>query len=175
MEETGWSSSRVVCETSSVRNNEWVVYSQPPFGGPDRVLKYLARYTHRVAISNPRLQRLEGDTVVFTVKDRATGKECEERLEAVEFLRRFVQHILPQGFVRIRSYGLLAHRCRAEDLARCRAVLGAPESEPEDSAPQALDEDGAAEPLLCRSCEKGHLAFVALLTPEPLPPSRAPP
>jgi len=161
---------------SRLRKKEWVVYSQPPFGGPDRVLKYLARYTHRVAISNPRLRRLEGDTVVFTVKDRSTGKECEERLDAVEFLRRFVQHILPRGFVRIRSYGWLAHRCRSKDLARCRAVLGASAPEPGDRAVQA-PEGAAAESLRCRHCEEGRLAFVALLTPlaEPLRLSRAPP
>lgn len=161
---------------SRLRNKEWVVYSQPPFGGPDRVLKYLARYTHRVAISNSRLRRLKGDTVVFTVKDRATGKECEDRLDAVEFLRRFVQHILPQGFVRIRSYGLLAHRCRGKDLARSRAVLGASAPEPGDRAVQA-PEGAAAEPLRCRHCEEGRLTFVALLTPltDPLPLPRAPP
>jgi hypothetical protein len=158
-----------------LRNKEWVVYSQPPFGGPDRVLKYLARYTHRVAISNSRLRRLEGDTVVFTVKDRTTGKECEDRLEAVEFLRRFVQHILPKGFVRIRSYGLLAHRCRSKDLARCRAVLGAPEPELGDSAAQA-PEGAPGEPLRCRYCGEGRLAFVAPLTRVAEPPlPRAPP
>ena len=139
---------------SRLRSKEWVVYSQPPFGGPDRVLKYLARYTHRVAISNSRLQRLEGDTVVFTVKDRATGRECEDRLEAVEFLRRFIQHILPKGFVRIRSYGLLAHRCRSKDLARCRVVLGAAAPEPGEGTTQSVD-DTSTEPLRCRNCEGG--------------------
>jgi hypothetical protein len=160
-----------------LRKKEWVVYSQPPFGGPDQVLKYLARYTHRVAISNSRLRRLEGDTVVFTVKDRATGKECEDRLDAVEFLRRFVQHVLPKGFVRIRSYGLLAHCCRGKDLARCRAVLGAAAPQPGDRAAQAHDEGAAAEPLRCRNCENGRLAFLAFLTPlaDPRPLPRGPP
>lgn len=159
-----------------LRKKEWVVYSQPPFGGPDQVLKYLARYTHRVAISNSRLQRLEGDTVVFTIKDRSTGRQLEDRLEAVEFLRRFAQHILPRGFVRIRSYGLLAHRCRGKDLARCRAVLGAAPPEPGDCAAQA-PEGAATGPLRCRNCEEGRLAFVAFLTPlaDPPPLPRGPP
>jgi hypothetical protein len=114
--------------------------------------------------------------VVLTVKDRATREELEDRLEAVGFLRRFVQHILPQGFVRIRSYGLLAHRCRGKDLARCRAVLGAAEPEPGDG-PAQPPEGAAAEPLRCRNCERGRLTFVVFLTPlaEALPLPRAPP
>jgi len=159
-----------------LREQEWVVYSQPPFAGPERVLKYLARYTHRVAISNSRLRRLDGDTVVFTVKDRSTGKLCEDRLDAVEFLRRFVQHILPRGFVRIRSYGLLSHRRRREELARCRAVLGADPPGHADGATQAA-EDISTEPLRCRHCEDGRLVLVAILTPVAPPHqlSRAPP
>jgi hypothetical protein len=97
-------------------------------------------------------------------------------VDTVEFLRRFVQHILPQGFVRIRSYGLLAHRCRSKDMARCRAVLGASAPEPGDRAAPAPD-SAAAESLRCRHCEEGRLAFVALLTPlaQPRRLPRAPP
>lgn len=103
---------------------EWVVYAKEPFGGPERVLKYLARYTHRVALSNRRLLRLEDDHVVFTAKDYAVGGQRRVvRLSAVEFLRRWVQHVLPGGFVKIRHYGLLANRGRTERLALCRALL----------------------------------------------------
>jgi putative transposase/transposase-like zinc-binding protein len=103
---------------------DWVVYAKPPFGGPEQVLKYLARYTHRVALSNRRLMRLHKDRVEFTAKDYAAGgKQRVVRLPALEFLRRWVQHVLPRGFVKIRHYGLLANRGRTERLTLCRALL----------------------------------------------------
>ena len=109
---------------ATLGGKEWVVYSKPPFGGPAQVLKYLARYTHRVALSNSRLVSLEGGRVTFRYKDYAAG--CKDRtmtLPAEEFLRRFVQHVLPQGFVKVRHYGLLANRCRQERLHRSRRLL----------------------------------------------------
>jgi len=113
---------------------EWVVYAKPPFGGPAQVLKYLARYTHRVAISNGRLLSLtplppggEGrgeGTVTFRYKDYAEdNRQKMMTLSAEEFLRRFVQHVLPKGFVKIRHYGLLANRQRADKLELCRQLL----------------------------------------------------
>jgi len=103
---------------------DWVVYSKPPFGGPARVLKYLARYTHRVALSNRRLVSLAGGAVTFTSKDYARGgKERRLTLSAAEFLRRFVQHVLPRGFVKVRHYGLLANRDRQARLAQARTLL----------------------------------------------------
>jgi hypothetical protein len=105
---------------------DWVVYAKRPFGGPAQVLKYLARYTHRVAISNHRLVALEGGRVTFRYKDSADGRRDKVMtLDAVEFLRRFVQHVLPAGFVKVRHYGLLANRHRAERLAACRRLLAA--------------------------------------------------
>jgi hypothetical protein len=106
-----------------VCHKDWVVYAKPPFGGPALVLKYLARYTHRVAISNARLVAV-GDTVVFRAKDYADGGKSKiVRLSAEEFLRRFSQHLLPKGFVKIRHYGLLANHGRAERLHVCRRLL----------------------------------------------------
>jgi hypothetical protein len=103
---------------------DWVVYAKPPFGGPEQVLKYLARYTHRVALSNRRLLSLDGDQVTFSAKDYAAGgRPRRVRLSAEEFLRRWVQHVLPHGFVKIRHYGLLANRGRTERLTACRALL----------------------------------------------------
>jgi hypothetical protein len=103
---------------------DWVVYAKPPFGGPEQVLKYLARYTHRVALSNRRLVQVAGDRVEFTAKDYvAGGRPRVVRLPAEEFLRRWVQHVLPRGFVKIRHYGLLANRRRTERLRGCRALL----------------------------------------------------
>ena len=103
---------------------DWVVYAKRPFGGPAQVLKYLARYTHRVAISNHRLVKLEEGRVTFRYKDYADShKEKLMTLDALEFLRRFVQHVLPNGFVKIRHYGLLANRFRAERLKMSRQLL----------------------------------------------------
>src|SRR5262249_46901859 len=103
---------------------DWVVYAKPPFGSAEQVLKYLARYTHRVALSNRRLLRLDGELVEFTAKDYAAGgKQRVVRLTATEFLRRWIQHVLPHGFVRVRHYGLLANRGRTERLCLCRALL----------------------------------------------------
>jgi hypothetical protein len=103
---------------------DWVVYAKPPFGGPEQVLKYLARYTHRVAISNSRLVDMNDGRVTFRYKDYADDhKQKTMTLSVDEFLRRFVQHVLPKGFVKVRHYGLLANRQRAERLEQCRRLL----------------------------------------------------
>jgi Putative transposase/Transposase zinc-binding domain len=103
---------------------DWVVYSQPPAAGPEVVLKYLARYVHRAAISNSRLVALTEGEVSFVWKDYAHGgKQRVLTLAGEEFLRRWVQHVLPRGFVKVRHYGLLANGCREDKLARCRWQL----------------------------------------------------
>lgn len=103
---------------------DWVVYCKPPFGGPEQVLKYLARYTHRVALSNSRLLNLEAGRVTFGYKDYADDQRPKTlTLPAVEFLRRFLQHVLPKGFLKIRHYGLLANRQRADKLQQSRRLL----------------------------------------------------
>lgn len=104
---------------------EWVVYAKPPFGGPKQVLEYLGRYTHRVAISNNRLLDFSDGTVTFAWKDyRHESKNKTMRLEAQEFIRRFLLHVLPSGFQRIRSYGFLANRYRQVKIELCRKLLG---------------------------------------------------
>lgn len=109
---------------AALRTREWVVYAKPPFGGPEQVLKYLARYTHRVAISNSRLLSLDNGGVTFHYKDYADQHHWKTlTLSGEEFLRRFVQHVLPKGFVKLRHYGLLASRQRVQRLAQCRALL----------------------------------------------------
>ena len=112
----------------SLRVMEWVVYAKAPFGGPSVVLKYLARYTHRVAISNARLVNFDGGRVTFpdTSGSRADadGDELMTRVDGAEgFVRRWVQHVLPRGFVKVRHYGLLANRHREAKLAACRRLL----------------------------------------------------
>jgi hypothetical protein len=108
----------------TVRAKPWYVYAKAPFAGPRQVLNYLARYTHRIAISNDRIVGVDDDRVRFRYKDYAAGSIIKEmRLDAPEFLRRFLLHVVPRGFMRVRHYGLLANRHRAERLARCRAAL----------------------------------------------------
>jgi len=116
----------------SVRAREWWVYAKPPFGGPAQVLAYLGRYTHRVAISNHRLMSLKDGKVTFSWRDNRHGQlQSTMTLSAAEFLRRFLLHVLPRGFQRIRQFGLLANRCRAAQLERCRQLL--------NTTPQAIE------------------------------------
>ena len=116
----------------TLHQHDWVVYAKKPFGGPEYVLQYLARYTHRVAISNHRLLGMEDGKVAFRWKDYAHGgKQRKMTLAAEEFIRRFLLHVLPKGFVRIRHYGWMANRCRSECAALCRKLLG------EEAAPPA--------------------------------------
>jgi hypothetical protein len=115
---------------------DWVVYAKPPFGGPEHVLHYLAQYTHRVAISNHRLINLTDGQVTFRWKDYAHhNKKRKMTISANEFLRRFVLHVLPKGFVRIRFFGFLAHRRRAL-LPHCQRLLNG-QPLPRPSAPPA--------------------------------------
>ena len=108
----------------SVHRQDWVVYAKPAFGGPEQVLRYLGRYTHRVAISNHRISSFDGERVAFRWKDYAHGgKQREMTLTAIEFLRRFFLHVLPKGFVRIRHFGFLANRHRTSRLALCRSLI----------------------------------------------------
>jgi hypothetical protein len=118
-----------------VRRTEWVVYAKPPFGGPEQVLAYLGRYTHRVALTNSRLLDLEDGRVLFRWKDyRHHDKAKVMSLEAGEFIRRFLLHVLPAGFHRIRHFGFLANGHRAGKLALCRRLLAAPPPEPAEPA-----------------------------------------
>jgi hypothetical protein len=123
-------------------HKDWVVYAKPPFGGPEQVLKYLARYTHRVAISNARLVKLENGRVTFAYKDYADASQTKTMtLACEEFVRRWVRHVLPSGFVKIRHYGLLANRHREAKLAVCRRLLVASGIVPVSCAPAACRAD----------------------------------
>jgi hypothetical protein len=147
---------------------EWVVYAKPPWGGPERVLKYLARYTHRVAISNGRLLGLREGRVTFRYQDYADGHRPRTMtLDADEFLRRFVQHVLPRGFVKVRHYGLLANAHREARLAICRRLLlVANVALAMPSAPAAPTEP--ARPRCCERCGGTRLVYRELAPGEPL-------
>ncbi|HKB40920.1 MAG TPA: IS91 family transposase [Gemmataceae bacterium] len=154
---------------ASCWQKEWVVYAKPPFGGPEQVLKYLARYTHRVAISNQRLVKVEEGQVFFRWKDYAQGNQQKVMaLEAVEFIRRFLLHVVPSGFVRIRHYGLLGNRVRAENLARCRVLLGMGQVTAAGGAgPSQGKKDGAASgtETRCPVCGQGRMVRVSKIEP----------
>ncbi len=161
------------------RRAEWVVYAKPPFGGPQHVLEYLGRYTHRVAISNNRLIDFGAGMVSFRWKDyRHVSRQKVMRLEAQEFMRRFLLHVLPAGFQRIRHYGLLANRCRAVKLARCRQLLAEPA--PVVEVPEVpLDYRDRYQLLTgqslrdCPKCGHGHMTCIETFLPGSLP--RGPP
>ena len=161
------------------RHAEWVVYAKPPFGGPQHVLEYLGRYTHRVAISNNRLIDFAEGKVSFRWKDyRHESRQKLMRLDAKEFIRRFLLHVLPAGFQRIRHYGFLANRHRAAKLARCRQLLAEPV--PAAELPDVpLDYRDRYQLLTgkslrdCPKCGHGHMVCIETFLPGFLP--RGPP
>jgi hypothetical protein len=161
-----------------LRKAEWVVYAKQPFAGPEAVLAYLSRYTHRVAISNSRLIRLDHNGVTFRWKDyRAKGRDRQKvmTLPAHEFIRRFLLHVLPKGFHRIRHYGFLANGNRAANLALARSLLAGPGRD-QIAAPETPDEP-SSHPHPCPSCG-GPMVIIETFGPgqTPLTPqARDPP
>ena len=160
---------------ANLRKHSWVVYAKRPFAGPEQVLEYLGRYTHRTAISNERLVSVDANTVRFRYKDYAHGNRRRVmQLHPVEFLRRFTLHVLPRGFNRIRHYGLLANRNKRALLASARAALGA--CVPPNAT--AITESVIAfwqrvahlDIQRCTHCRLGTLRVVAVLAPQPHPP-----
>ena len=151
----------------SVRT-DWVVYTKPPFGGAQQVLKYLARYTHRTAISNSRLTAFDGQRVSFQWKDYADdNRQKSMTLSADEFVRRFLMHVLPRGFTRIRYYGFLANRHRSEKVAAARRLIGGPMIAPSaDSSEPALPSDDSQVEVACTVCGAGRIQRVATLSPQ---------
>lgn len=138
--------------------DDWVVYAKPPFGGPAQVLKYLSRYTHRIAISNRRLISTDEQTVSFKWKDYAHhNRPRSMTLDGAEFLRRFLMHAVPRGFMRIRHFGLLANRVRRSNLVLCRQLLNA-------SAPTVKTVE-PADPCTCPQCHRGRLIAGPNLSP----------
>ena len=149
-----------------LHDREWVVYAKAPFGGPDRVLDYLGRYTHRVAISNNRLKELKDGQVSFAYKDyKHQQRHKVMTLSADEFLRRFLLHVLPDSFQRIRHYGLLGNRHRAENLVRCRELLAMPVliSQPPRDYHERWQQLIGRDPSQCPQCRNGKMVRIAIL------------
>jgi hypothetical protein len=155
------------------RKIDWVVYAKRPFAGPEQVLDYVGRYTHRVAISNNRLLDIADGNVTFRYKDyRHDSQQKTMTLKAEEFIRRFLLHVLPDGFQRIRYYGFLGNRYREEKLARCRQLLGMPACAPPvtEATKDYLDryEELTGSSLReCPVCHQGRMVRIAALLPSP--------
>jgi hypothetical protein len=153
--------------------HSWVVYSKAPFASPEQVLRYLARYTHRVALSNERLLALQGRQVTLRYKDRADGNKTKRlTLDAVDLLQRFLRHVVPKGLMRIRHYGFLANGVKKKSIALCRELL----SDSEQNGNQPVQSDPSAEPgqpltdidmTRCRACRKGKMMVIEQLAPTP--------
>jgi hypothetical protein len=152
-------------------NTEWIVYVKPPFAGPEAVLKYLGRYTHRIAISNQRLIRMENGNVTFSYKDYADGnKRKTMTLSDTEFIRRFLLHVLPDGFMRIRHYGFLGNRNRTEKIRQCMKLLGKKPLEKNKNPKRWQDiilQLCGKDPGICPVCGKGKMEIYLEIEKQP--------
>ena len=167
---------RLKCELYA---HDWVVYAKQPLGGPQAVLDYLGRYTHRVAISNERILGIDGNDVLLRVRaDATSGKKRTLRIAGTEFIGRFLLHVLPPGFKRIRHYGLLSPARKKEALAAARAALGAAAPQPAviESVAAFLKRVARIEYAHCPHCGCGQFRLIDAIAPKPIPHhARAPP
>ncbi len=157
---------------NQLAQSEWVVYAKPPFGGPQQVLKYLARYTHRVAIANRRLVVLQNGLVTFRWKNYAQGNQpALMTLPATEFIRRFLLHILPRGLVRVRHFGFLANRCRRAKITLCQKLLERAPITPHGSNNVCVVQRETRSLDRCPQCKVGRLRRIEIITPRAPVPS----
>lgn len=163
-------SPRTLLQTAA--HSDWVVYAKRPLAGPQQVIAYFARYTRRIAISNRRIVAYDGQHVTFSYRDREHGnRKATRTVAAGKFCRLFLQHLLPPGFVRIRRFGILSNRVRAEALAKSRASLGTqppPPRAPETRSAACFRLFGA-DPTVCPTCRQGRLVVLAQWLPMRLP------
>jgi len=153
--------------TNQLWKKDWVVYSKAPFNGPGKVLDYLGRYTHRVAIANHRIVKVEDGLVTFRYRDRTDGDKCKQMtISAPEFIRRFLLHVIPDSYKRIRHFGFLANRCKKRDLIRCRELLGLctdlPPIPAETMQEKMLRLTGV-DVTVCPCCKQGRMRRIAEL------------
>jgi hypothetical protein len=156
-------------EPNALRKKNWIVYAKKPFGSPQTVLDYLGRYTHRVALSNDRILNVQNGLVTLSYRDRKDGDRKKALpLEAHEFIRRFLLHVLPDGFMRLRHFGFLANRSKKQALTQCRKLLGAnPASlqSPSESAKDLLLRITGIDLNRCPSCHNGTMMIVVVELP----------
>ena len=159
---------QVKTQLDALMQQAWVVYSKPTIQKPDTVVEYLSRYTHRVAISDQRIETITHTQVRFGYKDYRDGERKSLQLPAEEFIRRFLLHVLPPGFMRIRHYGFLSNRCRAVKLAVIRALLSRPANaeEPGQATPSHVSQDLKPMDCLCPKCRQGRLRVYFEIAPK---------
>ncbi|MDY6839860.1 MAG: IS91 family transposase [Thermodesulfobacteriota bacterium] len=161
---------------SSLYGKNWIVYCKPPFKNPEDVVDYLGRYTHRVALSNDRIVKFDGERVTFRYRDSSDNNKTKlMTLNASEFIRRFLLHVLPDGFMKIRHYGILSNRSRKTKLARCRQLLGVAQDEGNEkqakpSWQELLFKLTGIDPTVCPHCGKGKMVLKETLVPTGAPP-----
>jgi len=160
---------------SELYKQEWVVYCKPPFSNAETVMDYLGRYTHRVAISNDRVVKMQGDQVTFRYRDRNDNDTIKYMtLHAQEFIRRFLMHILPDGFMKIRHYGILSNRNRHTKLVEAKTLLGVKNPDTSQEAKETwqdlLTRITGRDPRICPHCGKGRMVLKELLKPSALSP-----
>jgi hypothetical protein len=157
---------------TNLYRQEWVVYCKSPLKNPEKVMDYLGRYTHRVALSNDRLVNLEGNHVTFRWRDSADHNKIKLlTLEALEFIRRFLLHVLPDQFVKIRYYGIMSHRSRKTKLSRCKKLLGMTASGETEEIPKETWQDlltriTGIDPTICPHCGRGRMIQREVLLPQ---------
>lgn len=152
-----------------IYDRDWHVYCKPPFKRPEKVIEYLGRYTHRVAISNERIVNFENDLVTIKYRDYSDGDKIKEMpMKATEFIRRFLLHVLPDQFFKIRYYGILSARNRKTKLKTCKELLGVVATEPAEerlSWTELLEKLTGIDPTVCPICKKGRLLLFEVLDP----------
>jgi hypothetical protein len=162
----GWAALR-----QALYQHAWVVYAKRPFAAPEILLRYLGRYINRIAIANHRITHIANGAITFRYHDYRDGQEKSMTLSAAEFIRRFLSHVLPARFHRMRCYGFLVNSQRERCLAHCRALLGSPHPEPPAVADgEVLFAHPARDPTLCPQCGQGHLHPIAEILPQHHPP-----
>lgn len=157
---------------TSLYRQDWVVYCKSPLKNPEKVMDYLGRYTHRIALSNDRLIKLEDNHVTFRWRDSADNNKIKLlTLEAWEFIRRFLLHVLPDQFVKIRYYGIMSHRGQKTKLSRCKKLLGVAANEETEEVPKETWQDlltriTGIDPTICPHCGKGRMIQREILLPQ---------
>jgi hypothetical protein len=151
----------------SVSKTKWITYAKRPFDGPQQVLEYLGRYTHRIAISNNRIQSIDNGSVVFTYRDRANNNESKTMaLPAEEFIRRFLLHVLPEGFMKIRYFGFLSPKHKKQAIPLIRRLIGSPAILPEkkiETVVEMILRLTGEDITCCPECKKGRMRIVQKL------------
>lgn len=151
----------------TLRDKQWITYSKQPFGGPEQVLEYLGRYTHRVAITNNRIIEVVGGKVTFNYRDRSDENKVKEMtVKAQEFIRRYLMHILPKGFMKIRYFGFLAHTNKKASIPLLRQLIN-PDAEFTEKMTETIEETilrlTGVDISLCPECGKGQMVCVKVL------------